>query len=97
MDYIERFIGIRMYNKMMKMMFNRMSGGAGAPRNGAMWGMLFVMTLLMLALKGAIVMWSWNAVMPKAMESLGYGQGYGRPISWLDGVLLVILAQTLLN
>lgn len=82
-----------MYNQLSKMMFNKMSGGAQG--NVANWGMLFVLSLIVLALKGVVVMWSWNAVMPTVLESTGNTRGFVRPISWMDGVLLVILFNTL--
>ena len=58
---------------------------------------LFIVAILAIMMRAFIVQISYNAVAPKLVDNLGVDSTNFRPITFMESVLLVILAQNLLN
>ena len=90
-----------MINDYLKSLINKKTTMSGGSANGNSSGFVgfyvFFFSLFMLVVKSFLVMLSYNLVVPRILMSYNVNMSKYRPITFIEGVLLVILFNNLFS
>ena len=94
---ISKFIENLVMNKMGGTMKGGGSNNSGGNGTGFYGFYVFFFSLFMLIIKSFLVMISYNLVIPRILVSYNVNMTQYRPITFIEGLLLVILFNNLFN
>jgi hypothetical protein len=68
-----------------------------SPQSGSNFLIVFILSLIFLFIKAWLIQITYNGIGPKLMVNIGANITNFQPLTFMDAVLLTILAQNLFN